>query len=241
MNKPIKQDVIEHVAEIQAPSEVQAPSPLMIISKAAESGANIDVMEKMFDLYERDQDRKSRTEFQVAMSRFQGMVPAIHKSKKADRYSYAPLEMVLKKIRQSLLECGLSVRFDTKQSADYLTAFCTVSHIGGYSETSEFGLPIDKENKTKLNVAQLQGSANSYARRYALANALNLVFTDEDDDGQAAAATYINEEQAANIQALLEEVGADKPLFLKWTKSNSIEEISESKYATCIKRLEELR
>ena len=40
-----------------------APSPMQIISSAVERGADIDVLEKMFNLYERDQARLAAMAF----------------------------------------------------------------------------------------------------------------------------------------------------------------------------------
>jgi len=218
---------------------VPATSPMQIIDAAVARGTDIDVLEKMFQLYERDQDRLSEKEFDAAMAKFQSTCPAIRRSKKADRYVYAPFEQVMKVIRSHLSENNLSVRFNTKYESDgYITTYCTVAHAAGHKETSEFMCPIDKENKTRINSAQLQGSANSYGKRYALSNALNLAYTDEDDDGRAAGTVMITDEDVANLDALITEVGADKPMFLKWVQAETLEDIASSKLTTCISRLE---
>jgi hypothetical protein len=196
----------------------------------------------MFDLYERNEAREAQKAFDKALAAFQGEAPQIRKSKKADRYYYAPLEEILKKIQPTLTKHGLSVRFDTKMAEGMITAYCTVAHEAGHKETSEFTCPIDKENKTKINVSQQAGSANSYAKRYALGNALNLSYCDEDDDGQAAGTEYITEEEQANIEALISETGADKKLFLKWASGASrIDQIPRSWYKACIRELERKR
>lgn len=214
------------------------PNPMQIISEAVNQGTDVQVIEKMFDLWERNEDRLAAKAFDKAMSNFQKEVPPIPRSKKADRYVYAPFEKVMEFIAPHLANNGLSVRFSTKYEQDgYLTAYCTVAHEDGHKETSEFMCPVPDMTRQKMNKAQEQGSANSYAKRYALANALNLAFVDEDDDGRAAGTEFINEQQVADLEALISEVGADKKAFLKWAKAESLEELPVNKYKHCLDRL----
>ena len=131
---------------------------------------------------------------------------------------------------------------DSGMVFQYIIAICHVSHTAGHRESSEFKCPVDRENKTKINVSQQQGSANSYAKRYALANALNLSFGGEDDDGQAAGTEYVNEDEAANIEALLTELDADRVKFLKWCKApEGIAYIRRAQYPAIIARLDKMR
>jgi hypothetical protein len=245
-----KQKAIAPVEE-QNVVAIEAPNPLQIINDAVAAGTDVAVIEKMFDLWERNEDRLAAQAFDRAMAKFQGLCPAIPKSKQADRFVYAPLEDIMTRIQPALTECGLSVRFDTRYEDDlhdgkvigkYLIAQCHVAHANGHKETSEFKCPVDLENKTKITVAQQQGSANSYAKRYALSNALNLTFGGEDDDGQAAAVEYLTPEEVASVEAVVTEIGADKTLFLKWCKApDGIEFIKRSQYSTVIDRLTQMR
>lgn len=91
--------------------------------------------------------------------------------------------------------------------------------------------------------AQGLGSAATYARRYALMAAFNIV-GDTDDDANAAVRSNgkdmgaITAQQAADLQALIEEVGADKKRFLTVAKAASIAEIKASQYSTLVAQLE---
>jgi hypothetical protein len=229
-----------------AVAAMPSTSPMAIIAKAVEGGTDVSVLEKMFDLYERDQAREARKQFDAAVAKFQGEVKPITRVKKADRYMYAPIEQIMKTIQPELTANGLSIRFDTKDHKDgevwMITAYCVVSHVGGHKETSQFTCPVDRDNRTKINVSQQQGSGNSYAKRYALSNALNIVYEDEDDDGKGAGTEYVTEEEAANIEALLTEVDADRKLFLQWAaNSESIETIPHGWYSACIRTLDRKR
>jgi hypothetical protein len=230
------------VAERDTAIAETSPDPMQIISDAINQGTDVQVIEKMFDLWERNEDRMAAKAFDVAMSKFQNEVPPIPRVKRADRYHFAPFEKIMELIRPHLAANDLSVRFSTKYEQEgYITAYCTVAHKDGHKETSEFTCPVPDMKAQKINVAQMQGSANSYSKRYALANALNLAFVDEDDDGVAAAIEYISKEQVANLEALIEEVDADKAAFLKWAKSESLDVIPVAKYSTCVARLEDKR
>ena len=159
-------------------------NPLMILQAAIEKGIDADQLEKLMTLQERWEANQARKAFDAAMADFQAHCPIIKKTREADRYWYAPLDEVLRTIRPHLEATGLSVRFSTETEGPVITAICTVSHRDGHSEVSHFTAPIDEQ--MRVNETQKMGSANTYAKRYALMNALNLAAGNEDDDGVRA-------------------------------------------------------
>ena len=160
---------------------VPVTTPMQLLQAAVANNVDAQQLEKLMDLQERYEANQARKSFSAAMADFQAHCPTIPKSRKADRYSYAPLDEILRTIRPHLDSAGLSVVFNTKAELGIITAFCTVQHRDGHSVTSEFSAPIDPA--MKVNATQQVGSANSYAKRYALCNALNLVGSEFDDDG----------------------------------------------------------
>jgi hypothetical protein len=174
--------------------------PMQMLGAALDRGMSVADLGPLMDLVERDQANKARVAFMAAMADFQAVCPTIKKTKRADRYVYAPLDQVLRTIRPHLESNGLSIRFDTEMTDNsIITAICTVSHRNGHSEVSHFAAPIDSE--MRVNDTQKVGSANSYARRYALMNALNLVASNEDDDGFTADLPPQSEKRKAEIAA----------------------------------------
>ena len=221
-------------------------TPMDLIAIAIEKGLDPDKLEKLMILQERWVATQASQAFGVAMSEFQGNCPVIPcskevKGKKGFTYKYSPLDKTQKLIQPFLTAQGLSVTYSTKIHSDgYLTAFCKVSHVAGHFEISEFTCPVDKD--MAVNDSQRQGSVNSYAKRYALANALNLVFEREDDDGAGGGNKHvITEEQVANIEALITEVAADLARLLKWQGVDSIEAILLSDYRDIVAALESRR
>ena len=221
-------------------------TPMDLIAVAIEKDLDPDKLEKLMILQERWVATQASQAFGVAMSEFQGNCPVIPCSKEVTgqrgfSYKYSPLDKTQKLIQPFLTAQGLSVTYSTKIHSDgYLTAFCKVSHIAGHFEISEFTCPVDKD--MAVNDSQRQGSVNSYAKRYALANALNLVFEREDDDGAGGGnKKVITEEQVANIEALITEVAADLARLLKWQGVDSIEAILLSDYRDIVAELESRR
>ena len=82
--------------------------------------------------------------------------------------------------------------------------------------------------------------AITYAKRQTLAMGLGLA-TKEDhyDDDSSAPPDLVSDEQIANLEALISEVGADKEQFLKFLKREALSDLPASKYENAVKRLQE--
>jgi len=192
------------IAKSEVREIVPATTPMQLMQAMIERGTDPDQLEKMLALQERWEANQARKSFAAAMAQFQAACPTILKSKKADRYNYAPLDEILRTIRPHLDAAGLSISFNTSTKDGVITAYCTVTHRDGHSVTSEFSAPVDPA--MKVNDTQKAGSANSYAKRYSLCNALNLVGSEFDDDGYSAAKPVdpdnepASDEQIARIQ-----------------------------------------
>lgn len=214
-------------------------TPMDLMSRAIDKGLDADQLEKFMELQERWESNNARKAFTEALADFQARCPTVKKSRQADRYSYAPLDEILRTIRPHLDAAGLSVRFDTETTEHGIKALCTVSHRDGHSETSHFSAPVDSQ--MRVNETQKMGSANSYAKRYALMNALNLVASEYDDDGYMAGVEFISDEEAATIRDYIESLEIDEPAFLKYLSVAAVDEIPRHKLnaaMTAIKRKE---
>lgn len=181
------QTIDEHGDQVQA-----APNPLAMLASALEAGHDVEKLGALMDLAERYEANEARKAFAGALSQFQADCPDIIENRIASvhtdtadyTYRYADLDQIMRTIRPTLKACGLSVRFNTEISEDgkRIKSLCTVQHRDGHAEVSEFVAPVDE--RLKINDSQKMGSANSYASRYNLCNALGLT-TGEDDDGAA--------------------------------------------------------
>lgn len=184
--------VIEQAGNGQA-MQVVDPNPLAMLASALQQGHDVEKLGALMDLAERYEANQARKEYAAAMSKFQGTCPAIVQKDTATvtmssggaySYSYADLDTIMATIRPTLKKCGLSVTYDTKIAEDgaSITSYCHVMHKDGHVEVRTFQCPVD--NLAKMNDSQKMGSANAYASRYNVCNALGLT-SGEDDDGAA--------------------------------------------------------
>lgn len=158
---------------------------------AINKGVAIDVMERLLAMRERIQKDMAEKAFREAMASFQAECPIIVKSAGVDytsrsgkhvSYDYAPLDMIVDKVRGPLCMNGFSYTFTTEQTKESVTAICHAHHVLGHTQSTAFTVPVDPE--AFMNAAQKVASALTYAKRYAFCNAFGILTGDEDDDGQ---------------------------------------------------------
>lgn len=173
-------------------AQVKTLDPETLMVKAIESNVSVETMERLLGMRKDLLEEQAKTEFYRAMSRFQAECPIIQKtktvkSKNGDvRYKYAPLEDIIKQVKEFLNKHGLSYSFKTIPAVDAevgVNIVCVAKHVMGHSEESSVFVPIEKD--AFMNDAQKSGSAQSYAKRYAFCNAFGIVIGDEDDDGSS--------------------------------------------------------
>lgn len=168
-----------------------APSIESTLAIAVEKGIDAASMEKLVMLYERIADKRAAQAFAVALAAFKAEVgPILKRSEACDKnnkvmYRFADLEAITKTVDPVLLKHGLTYTFDSSMLEGLTIVKCTVRHIDGHKESSNFtckgsGTPI-------MNAAQVSASAVTFGRRYSLVLALGLT-VDNDDDGRRAAA-----------------------------------------------------
>jgi hypothetical protein len=217
------------------PEPTQPVTPMALMERALDRGVDPDQLEKLMNLQDRYDAKQARQAFFSALAAFQSECPVICKTERGDKATYAPLEHIVKVIKPLLHKYGLSVRFDTELTgeASVMTATCYISHAAGHTESNRFACPIDSGPVTQagrkvMNSAQSTASARSYCKRYALGDALNLVYADDvDDDGAGAGTDCIADEQAAIVQEYLDALGDDVNLtaFWKYAKAETVEDI----------------
>jgi len=162
----------------------QNTQPSQLIQLAIQSNADVDKLERLLDMQERWEKRESEKAFNVAMSKFQSECPRIVKTKQAHGYKYAPLGDIQAQIKDKASECGISWRWETKdQTKDQVTVSCIITHIYGFSRSTDAIAFIEEPNKMQSRT-QMVGVATTYAQRYSLIGALGLSTADEDMDGR---------------------------------------------------------
>lgn len=216
---------------------------LSIIQEAA-TNPDMDVakMQQLMEL-KRDWDRDRAAEvYAGALTAFQSQCPVIAKSRTATvnskngagyKYQYAGYEDVMRQVKPLLDRNKIAVSFSTEANDKGIRATCTL-RVGTHSEAHTLDVPIPAMN---VNDTQRYGAALSYAKRYALCAALNIVVGDEDNDASALHVETINDEQIMQLEDWIVTTNSDRGLFLKYLKVESLSDLPASKFQNAIEAL----
>lgn len=148
-------------------------------------------IEQLIALQERLLDREAKRQFAEAMNALQIEMPQIKKDRANPHMHsrYATYESIDAILRPLYSKHGFSVRFTTRGQGNRIRVGCTVSHVGGHSQSEvelESGPDVagarGTANKTEV---QGVGSIVTYLKRYTLMAAFAVAVQDDetDDDG----------------------------------------------------------
>jgi hypothetical protein len=221
---------------------------LQVIERAATNPAvDIDKMERLLQMQERVIARNAEAAYNSAFAEMQEELPEITergeiKVNGQTRSKYALFEDINDAVKPVLKKHGFAMSFRTHIADNAVTVTGILMHKAGHREETTISLPAD--NSGSKNSVQAIGSSIQYGKRYAMCALINITSRGEDDDGmRAGAAQRITENQAADLKALAEEVGADVPAFLKYLSRNgkvtieNIEGIPAAMYADAVAAL----
>lgn len=140
--------------------------------------------------------------------------------------TYADLPAVIDAIKPALNDAGLVfLQTFSPSEAGFIAVTTRLMHETGEWIEDTATVPLPKSDP------QGYGSAATYARRYSLAAITGLY--QDDDDGNAASNTKpaqiakVTAKQAADLQALADEVGADVAAFLGFVSTQLRTEIKK--------------
>ena len=152
---------------------------------------NLDAtkLQQVIDAYTGMQDRQAAAEFNESMASLLAEIPAVVKDKDNPlfRSKYASHEAIMEALAPSLKKYGIGVRFGSESTGNSNVARPFLRLFKGlYSETHAIDIGVNAEGpkggRPAMNVAQALGSGMTYARKYLLMNAFNLVLSEDDDD-----------------------------------------------------------
>lgn len=162
-------------------TQVAVTSPMQLIESAINSGADIEKLERLMDLQERWESNNARKAFFAALSKFNAECPTIVKKKQAHNSKYAPLGDIHAQIKNTLVSCGLSFRFEQDHSSG-IEVTCLVSHEFGHTERAT--MKANADTSGSKSAIQAMASTVTYLMRYTLCSALGITTADEDMDGR---------------------------------------------------------
>lgn len=179
----------------------QAPSPsgnllAQIVEAARDPTVDAGKMEAMANLAMKLQDRELQAQFNrdlasaiMEMPRIskRGVITIPAKDGRPERVQgkFAKFEDLDRVVSPILARHNLVIRFELG-SDQGTTARPILMHTNGVTERGD-ALRLPPDTSGSKNNAQAVGSSSSYAKRYAMCAALNIVTEDEDDDGRGGA------------------------------------------------------
>ncbi len=143
------------------------------------------------------------------------------------RYKFAPFEDLMAQCQPILSEHGFGVSFNSRIDGDRFVAICTLEHKRGHSRVNESAMRIS--GPPGATITQADGATQTYAKRYALIDALNIVVSKLDNDGADDAGNigaFITASQAADMRERVIACGANEKLFLKFAGATTYEGIA---------------
>lgn len=212
------------------------PTPADMLQAVIEKGVtqeNVAAVEQIVKLYERMQDRDAEKAFAQAFNALQTEMKSVQATRAVPnndgtiRYRFAPYELIMEQVRPMLEKHGFTVTFSTDFADGRMIKSCTLQHIGGHSKTNKFAVRIGS-GPPKASEAQADGAASTYAKRFALCDALNI--TIETDSDARAEGAPITPEQADELERRVAETNSNRSAFLKLAGAATFTEIASTKY-----------
>jgi len=178
---------------VTAPPSVPAtatPETADLVKLAISKDFDADKLAQVIALFNQQQDRQRKEDFEAHFAAMQKELPIITKDKSAKdksgnkTYAYATLENVLEKVTPIIATHGFSYTWRNETIKDGQTrVWCSISGYG-HTRESYFDIPL-LDPSSWTNAIQQMGSATSYGKRYSLCNALGIIIKDEDDDANS--------------------------------------------------------
>lgn len=223
-------------------------TPMTMIERAIEKGADVLMIEKLMELQERNDRNIGRRAFDQAIAKAKAEIPPIIKNRHvkyenrggtSTDYHHEDLAAIATTVDPILSRYGLSYRFRTAQEGSTIVVTCVVSHQDGYSEETTLHGQADASGGK--NSIQAIGSAVTYLQRYTLKSALGLASA-QDDDGKAAevrpGSDNISEDQWHDLRDLIERAGVDEKVVLDAAKISALDFLPSRDFPAIKKKLE---
>lgn len=224
------------------PAKTDAVAIIQVLERvAANPDVPVEKIERLMDMQMKIMARNAEVSFNAAMAAMQSELPVITKRGEIKvngtvRSTFAKFEDINEAVKPIMHRHGFAVSFRTKTDASSVTVTGILMHKDGHREETDITLGAD--NSGGKNGVQAIGSSVAYGKRYVMSALLNISTEEEDDDGQAAGrGQTISAGQVADLEALIQEVKADRAKFLRYLKLSRLEDMNVSAYDNAVAEL----
>jgi len=184
-----------------------------LIRLAIDRDADIDKLERLIALRDREEAKNAKRDFDLAFAAMQSEFKAVGRSKQGYDYRYAPIEVLQRAYGPIIADHGFSYRW-REEAIENGGKRCIMTVTGhGHSEETSFDVP--KIDGTKqMNPVQVAGAMSTYGRRYTFIAGFGVIIDDEDDDAGSLSfddgvsySEYVNALEAETDLESLRQIG----------------------------------
>lgn len=252
MGHPMKKIETVKVGNASHEVTVRTLTPMDMVSRAVESGASMEILERLMALQERWEKNQARKAFDDAISKAKAELPVILKDKvvefssqsgKKTNYQYEDFATIYNAVTPVLSKNGIDARFRTTSDKDSMTVTCMLTGHG-YREENSLTAPNDLSGNK--NAIQAIGSTQTYLQRYTLKAALGLAASKDDDAVAASNNGTIMQDQVDALETMIKDVGGDRAGELRkntlaYFGITEFSELPTSEYVRCATAIEKKR
>ena len=223
------------------PSVVPVRTTMDMVADAISQGASIELVERLMRLHNDFEAAQAKKAFLAAKTAFKAAAPMVMRDKENKQYKsqYTSIGNLVTTVNEELARHGLDASWTVEQEGE-IKVTCILSHVAGHAE--QVSLKAQPDVSGAKNPIQQIKSAMTYLK-VATYEAVTGIATNEanlDDDGEASGG-LITEAQVQELTKLAAEVKANKALFCKYMKVNSLEAIRSVDFEKAKKALEAKR
>ena len=222
-----------------------ASNAIVELLKSPDALKNVEAMEKLTDLYLKLKASAAEQEFATAFNALQADLPPIQASKPVPnndgsiRYKFAPYESIMEQVRPLILKHGFTISFSSDVAEGRIVMHCTLQHIAGHKKTNSFAARVSKP--PGASEAQGDGATSTYAKRFALCDALNITI-EKDNDGihpdARALGEPIGKDKIQYLKEQIAETGGNEAAFFALAGVTKYEDITSGSYPVLVNALE---
>ena len=245
------------IEQPQVPAAPEQPTTMLAlireIATAPDADQRVATMRELLAMQREEEARQAERTFNSIMAQIATELPRIKRKgkveylenpkgpkdgPKTEAFKFARFEDIDAAIRPILARHGLSLSFTTEPrtgDGGGLTMVGRLSHKDGHFRESRIAVALDGSGG-KNNI-QGMGSSSSYGKRYVTCMLLNIITEGEDDDGNST--ECISTEEAAEVDTLLRDTGADRAKFLKWIGAPDVQSIMRKNLPKALAKLKE--
>ena len=231
-------------SQLAAPADNVSIGHLLqsVLEKGGFNSESVGVVERLADLYVKMQDRTAEREFAAAFAALQADLRPVQATRSVPdkqgnvRYTYAPFPEIMAQVKPLCEKNGFSISFSTDFKDSRIVQTCTLQHRSGHKRDYT-AYVRSGQGPYGATETQADGAAMTYAKRYALCNALNIT-VEHDTDARAESGEKVSIEQAGYLKERVKETGGDSAAFLKYAGAASYDDIAAEKYDMLIAAIE---